>query len=415
MSVKFAEVFVPVRVATIRQIVFEDGERSCAVIDNEGMPLFLPNLFLTTQMRNVSLSSSTLSNNAGHLCAFLQAMEESQINLAARLSEGRVLKSFEVEALRGDLQRRLASKPQGRALHSYFSQSAHISKEVMHARITVSTKYLGWLATLYLHNPHDPDELARVLASMREIRPTNKKRNTLRKKRGLNVETASAIKEVLRPGSQYNIWSDAAIQVRNRLILSLLYEAGIRRGELLNLMIEDFNFSANSLEVVRRADEKADPRLDQPLVKTNDRVIPVKAALMAEVRFYISEHRRHVSGAKKHGFLFVTHKIGPTVGQPMTIVNYKHVISTLRTAVPPLKDFSGHDLRHYWNERFSDLMDKTELTPTQQEQIRSQLMGWKFGSGTAATYNQRFVERKAAEFGMTLQTDIIGSEGVRGR
>jgi integrase len=238
---------------------------------------------------------------------------------------------------------------------------------------------------------------------MREIRPVNKKRNTIKRKRGLSAETASAIKEVLRPGSEYNIWSDPAIQVRNRLILSLLYEAGIRRGELLNLMVEDFNFGANSLEIVRRADEK-----------TNDRVIPIKASLMAEVRLYVFDHRRHVPGAKKHGFLFVTHKLGPTVGQPMTIVNYKHIVNTLRAAVPPLKDFSGHDLRHYWNERFSDLMDKTELTPTEQEQIRSQLMGWRFGSGTAATYNQRFVERKAAEFGMKLQAGIIGSKGVQG-
>lgn len=414
MSVKFAEVFVPVRVATVRQIVFEDGERSCVVVDTEGMPLFYPNLFLTTQMRNGDLSSSTLSNNAGHLCAFLQAMEESQLDLIARLSEGKVLEPYEVEALRGDLQRRLTSKPEGRGLRSYFSQAEYISKEIMHARITVSAKYLDWLATLYLRNPRDSDELARVLAAMREIRPVNKKRNTIKRKRGLSAETASAIKEVLRPGSEYNIWSDPAIQVRNRLILSLLYEAGIRRGELLNLMVEDFNFGANSLEIVRRADEKADPRVDQPLVKTNDRVIPIKASLMAEVRLYVFDHRRHVPGAKKHGFLFVTHKLGPTVGQPMTIVNYKHIVNTLRAAVPPLKDFSGHDLRHYWNERFSDLMDKTELTPTEQEQIRSQLMGWRFGSGTAATYNQRFVERKAAEFGMKLQAGIIGSKGVQG-
>jgi integrase len=413
MSVKFAEVFVPVRVATTKKIVFEDGERSCAVVDTEGMPLFHPNLFLTTQVRNGSLSSSTLSNNAGHLCAFLQSIEESHIDLIARLSAGDVLQPFEVEALRGDLQRRLSHKPEGRGFHSYLSQTEYVSKEITHARITVSTKYLDWLATLYLRNPRDPDELERVLAAMREMRPINKKRNTIKRKRGLSAENAFAIKEVLRPGSQYNIWSDPAIQVRNRLILSLLYEAGIRRGELLNLMIEDFNFGANSLEIVRRADEKADPRVDQPLVKTNDRVIPIKAALMAEVRLYISDHRRHVPGAKKHGFLFVTHKLGPTVGQPMTIPNYKHVVSTLRAAVPPLKYFSGHDLRHYWNERFSDLMDKTELSPVEQEQIRSQLMGWKFGSGTAATYNQRFVEKKAAEFGMKLQASFIGSKGVQ--
>lgn len=403
MGVKNIEAYAPKRVARTKKLMFESGERSCVIVDEAGMPLYYPCLFLTTQLRNKSDSASTLANSAGHLGAFLQAMEESRIDLVARMSEGKVLEPHEIESLRGMLQRRLTVQPEGRTVQTYFSRREFISKGVMHARVSVATGYLGWLATHYLRNPSNHDELARVIAAMRAIRPISKKRNRIKRKRGLSEATASAVIEVLRPGSNFNIWEEDAIQVRNRLILSLMYELGIRRGELLNLMIEDFDFRANRVSIMRRADEKADPRTDQPLVKTNDRIIPVKPSIIKEVQFYISEYRRLVPGSRRHGFLFITHKSGPTQGEPLSIGAYKHVIHSLRAGVPPLSEFSGHDLRHYWNERFSDLMDRAEVPHAEEEQMRSELMGWKFGSGTAATYNQRYIERKAAEYGLKLQ------------
>jgi integrase len=186
-----------------------------------------------------------------------------------------------------------------------------------------------------------------------------------------------------------------------------MFELGIRRGELLNLKIEDLDFGANQISVMRRADEKDDPRADQPLVKTNDRLLPVKAVLMNEVRRYITDYRRHVPGARKHGFVFVTHKSGPTQGQPLSIVNYKNIVNRLRDAVPPLADFSGHDLRHYWNERFSKLMETAGVSEPEEELMRSQLMGWKFGSGSAKHYIQRYVEKKASEHSLKMQEEYM--------
>lgn len=109
MNVKNSEVYLPKRVAKAKKVTFESGERSCVIVDDLGMPLYYPNLYLTTQVRNKSNSASTLTNSAGHLGAFLQVMEEYQIDLVARLSEGKVLDPHEVESLRGILQRRLES------------------------------------------------------------------------------------------------------------------------------------------------------------------------------------------------------------------------------------------------------------------------------------------------------------------
>lgn len=38
-----------------------------------------------------------------------------------------------------------------------------------------------------------------------------------------------------------------------------------------------------------------------------------------------------------------------------------------------------------------------------QEKIRSFLMGWKEGSGTAAIYNKRFIQQKGHEAALELQ------------
>jgi hypothetical protein len=59
-------------------------------------------------------------------------------------------------------------------------------------------------------------------------------------------------------------------------------------------------------------------------------------------------------------------------------------------------------------------MDQMENPPNQyeQEQMRSLLMGWKEGSGTASTYNRRFIENKAAEIALNMQKEMINRGGA---
>jgi integrase len=85
------------------------------------------------------------------------------------------------------------------------------------------------------------------------------------------------------------------------------------------------------------------------------------------------------------------------------------VLSVVRKASPDLYKFTGHQLRHVWNENFSKLMDSMDepVTEERQEEMRSYLMGWKPGSGTAAIYNQRYVRRKGQEAALELQKNMI--------
>ena len=84
-------------------------------------------------------------------------------------------------------------------------------------------------------------------------------------------------------------------------------------------------------------------------------------------------------------------------------------MTIVRMAFPQLHNLTGHRFRHTWNERFSELMDSMDHPATEetQEAIRCNLMGWKSGSGTAATYNQRFIKRKGHEAALMLQKDMV--------
>jgi integrase len=114
----------------------------------------------------------------------------------------------------------------------------------------------------------------------------------------------------------------------------LLYHTGIRGGELLNIRIKDIDFNQNQLLIIRRADEKDDPRKNQPLAKTLDRRIPLKETLVKEIHNYTLNYRRLVVGPRKPDYLFVTHKYGPTKGLPITIPDYRKVMTIVRMAFP---------------------------------------------------------------------------------
>ena len=61
----------------IKSFVMESGERYCLLVDGySGLPLFYPNLFVTTQVLNRSLSYSTMESALSGISVLLRYMEE---------------------------------------------------------------------------------------------------------------------------------------------------------------------------------------------------------------------------------------------------------------------------------------------------------------------------------------------------
>jgi len=357
---------------------------------------------------------STLSG----ISVFGRFLDERGENIQLRFQQGKFLDESELDAIRDYCQIKFRSRSTKEDPNGIFTleelqwSDEKVSSATEYARLTVIARYLKWLAEQVIGVSKDRFsviQIGKMEKALKSRRPVRKSRNAEVDMKGLSGEQLDLLFEVFRPESGFNPFIDKSIRVRNRLIFLMLYHLGLRGGELLNIRIRDMDFSSNQLIVARRADEKDDPRRDQPLVKTLDRRLPIKDTLAKEIHDYIIGVRRLVANSTKNDFLFVTHKSGPTQGQPLSKSAYKKIIGIVREVSPTLFNLTGHQLRHTWNETFSDQMDSMDEPPSeeQQEKIRSYLMGWREGSGTAATYNKRFIRKKANEAAIKLQEGMV--------
>lgn len=396
----------------VNTFVMDSGERYCLVVEqSSGLPEYYSNLFLTTQIRNRGDAFSTMMAAAGNLVVLLRFLERRSINLEQRLLKKEFFKSHELDDLR-DYAQRKQGKPSSALLSGSWSTLEEVRDDeivesgTQYSRLTTFASYLRWFAMHILDSAGQDviEQINSMTEQIKERRPSKKRRNVGLRERSLNDTQLDALFEVIRLGSELNPFS-IGVQRRNRLMILLMYYLGIRSGELLNIRIRDIDFAACRIKIVRRADEREDPRTREPNAKTRERILPLADTLVKELHDYITQDRRKIRYATKNDFLFITYKNGPTVGQPISKVGYHKIISVVRSVSPKLYLMTGHMLRHTWNLKFSERMDAMdeEISEERQEKIRSFLMGWKEGSGTAAVYNKRFIKEKGYKAALALQ------------
>ncbi|MCW7547155.1 site-specific integrase [Photorhabdus sp. APURE] len=396
---------------SINTFILNGGERYCLIIDKEtGIPLYYPTLYITTQVRNKSDSISTIELIAGAISLLYGFLNDRNIYIEERLHSGENLAIHEIDALRDYCEKKTRVK---KSLPYTLKEKRVVNNTTKYFRLTHIANYLGWLGRSLLcmsnHREHDIKELVEKIRARRpRIRRSER---LIKKEKSLNDAQIASLLEAVRVGSESNPFKQD-VQYRNRLIILMLYLLGIRSGELLNIRISDINFSDSSVAIRRRPDNMADPRVKQPLVKTFERKLPLSQQLAKELRDYITNIRRTFKNARKHEYLFVTHKSGPSQGAPLSSMAYHKAIAAIREVVPELNNLTGHKLRHTWNYEFSKKLDEmsSPLNESEQENLRSSLMGWSKGSGTARLYNARHIQNKAEKVALLLQESINNKE-----
>ena len=405
----------------ITGFVMQSGERYCLLLDKTtGMPLYYPNLYVTTQVRNNSNSVAAMESALSGVNVLLSFCDEREISLPERFLKREFFTLGELDAIRDYCQQRFVKGGADsseevvsitRKIKQRPARKTGLASEYM--RLTHIAKYTEWLATILLTGEIDRTtslDIAKMKKGFESRRPSGKGRNQLGREKGLTREHEAVLLDVVKPGSERNPFEDESTQVRNQLMVFLLLHLGIRSGELLNIQVSDIDWAKNQIVIARRADEKDDPRRRQPLVKTLDRRLPMKDTLVQAIHRYVVQFRGKVPGVRKlkKDYLLVTHKSGPTQGQPMSRSALIKVINLISEAAPELSGLHAHELRHTWNNRFSEFMDASDdrPKPEEQERERSYLQGWKSGSGTAADYTKRFTREKAMVAGLKLQEGI---------
>ena len=184
---------------------------------------------------------------------------------------------------------------------------------------------------------------------------------------------------------------------------------GIRRGELLGIRVDDISLSSQTVTIHRRPDDLHDPRVRQPNAKTLARTLPFGIELAELIRDYIIKDRRAVPNANRHGYLLVVHHSGKYQGQPLSVAGLDKIFRRIRQAVPALAGLHPHTLRHTWNWRLSQSLDRLPKherpSPAVEEAIRNHHNGWVQGSKTAAVYNERYIRQTAEILSLRLQSE----------
>ncbi|MEG5334478.1 site-specific integrase [Enterobacter ludwigii] len=195
---------------------------------------------------------------------------------------------------------------------------------------------------------------------------------------------------------------------RNVLMLRILYETGMRTGELLSLKLKNFQESSGGdsayIVVERNHNDPTDLRHHQPVAKTSGRILPVSRELENQLYTYITTWRADVPnvGFSRENFIFITHRGGQSQGKALTKKSFESAINNIKKKHPVLMTLHPHLLRHDWNYRFSQIADEQALSEEQEKALRENLMGWAPGSSMSTIYNRRHIYEKARKIGLMV-------------
>lgn len=273
----------------VKTIVTSSGERLPVLLGRDGLPMFEPTVFSLSEVRSRNRSSNTIDSYLRSVMVFLLFLNLRRIDLEDRLNHGQLLSLGEIEELVGicrlplekiysmlDEAPRLAQQAATSvvSLEKLRMKSAglpdvEIDPSSAATRLRNIRDYLRWHALVRM-SKHGIDATLRMALDSSSQHTSHAidarlpsgsyTAGALDQREGLEPDVVERILKVTNPHAPDNPWKDVHSRYRNALIIEWLLCFGLRRGELLNIRIEDVNFRDGTVTVARRADDPNDPR-----------------------------------------------------------------------------------------------------------------------------------------------------------
>ena len=277
-------------------MVLSTGERLPMLMRRaDGLPLFYPNVYAMAEVRGRDSASNTIEQALRAVMVLQLFLDAEGIDLQARLREGRFLERGEIEGLAQALRtpiEDLIMKAVAKSRKDAEADGNVVSFDAVYARrkadratvgrttssirCTYIRSYLMWLSTEYRQrlSVRDPAKAVQLQQSAefvdKSLLKRQKKsgdRNAVFRRKGLSAEARALLLEVIDPACKRNPWRQAFARKRNALVVRMLLLLGLRRGELLNIRVEDVDFRQGRILIARRPDDSKRPAnsiLDRP-------------------------------------------------------------------------------------------------------------------------------------------------------
>jgi len=412
--------------------------------DEQGVPMFYPTLFATSQLRNAGAAVNTIRNKLADLVVLLRWEQANSRDLITEFRSGHLLTVADIVSLRDFAKldmRELSSVGGGEKERSVvvdFLEARVASSQAMATiggqqhfnRISTFADYLEFTASVVTQHQNScrtAQEIARMARTIRKHRPRGlaKQRNDDSDLRSPPSELVERFMAIAAEGNPRNPFRHPEVQLRNAIIFGLFRHTGMRRGELLSLRLDQFDLGHEPHVWVRRnQDDKHDPRPYQPVAKTKERPLPIPEILANQIDRYMLKVRPKISPARRHPYLLVSHRKGGTWGKPLsTSALSSQIFSRMRAVDSAFVAIHPHAFRHHFNYELSVSIDKhnakirsaqdAEASPISEAMeldVRAFLNGHR-SKASGATYNQRHIREASDKAARQVQAaDPMRSE-----
>ncbi|MGO4004987.1 tyrosine-type recombinase/integrase [Pseudomonas fluorescens] len=418
----------------IKDYKARDGSRFSLLMDTEGdgFPLYFPTAYVS--MRLTSLTANTQRVNLYCLKKLYDWANDKKIDLDHRFATKKLLTVSEVDSL-----------VQAVSSNTKEQDGTRIKGGRVRYRLEILEDYFGWLFGHWITDSNadvNRQLIERLQATLVERKPkkgsaSRAKRRRIAKKLSDGADSAllelfGSFDEVTSENQKETPELDTSkakllsnfkhgIALRNALAVRILYDTGMRLGELLGLRYSDFIPASGGehayIRVERNHDDQFDRRINQPVAKTLGRTLPISEQLEQMMFTYLGTYRAEIPnvGFDDGSFIFVNHKSGENQGREIEIATFRSALTVIVRRDKRLKGLHPHLLRHHWNYRFSQDCIKQGLSEKKAREDREHWMGWVAGSQSARDYDLRNIQETANEHGRAIASDTARNKVDRKR
>lgn len=391
----------------------ETGERLPLLCSTDG-PLFEPTLFAVS-LRAKSSAANTIQQAMRSVAVLQHTLDRLDIDLNQRIAQGKHLTLNEVDQVVADAKlqageldkqpglstiskpRKVLSLEQARLNLTRTKPPGEVSSNTTAIRLLYIRAYLGWhiqVRALRLDTSlvmrADILELGKLVDEAIKERTPSTTGNNKGERLGLTAEAQQLLLQVLEHNHPLNPWTSAHAKERNALIVHMLLELGVRRGELLGIRTSDIRAQSQEVNIELRPDDKDDPRLYEPNGKTKDRILAVSAQLLRRITTYVQGQRYDIKLARKNPFLLVAF-----TGEPLSISGFNKLFAPLQESTPELGMVIPHLMRHTFNDNMIGELESSGMKDALIVETLCRLNGWSDRSHMPFKYTKRSGEAKA--------------------